>query len=82
MRKIDSPNKGHFYTAHALYAVKLDTILSQVKSFLNSNHQEVVILHFQHLYDLSNSDYNDLISMIDRIIGREIQGVPYNLHRL
>ena len=73
MRKIDSPHKP-LYTAHSLYAERLDVILKKVKSFLNKDEskKEVVILHFQHLIDMSYNDYNELIAMIDRIIGREI----------
>ena len=52
------PHKEHMtelYNAHALYATSTEFELQQVKEFLTENPGELVIIDFNHFYDMSSS---------------------------
>ena len=45
-------NSDQFYSCHGVYCVNMDTIINDVNDFLTENSKEIVIMDFNHLYNM------------------------------
>ncbi|XP_022257048.1 PI-PLC X domain-containing protein 3-like [Limulus polyphemus] len=61
-----------FFIVHGLYGDSMGTILDSIKEFLDLNSKEIVLLHFQHLYVISNDDHHRLLQQITDVFGSKI----------
>ncbi|XP_076341526.1 PI-PLC X domain-containing protein 3-like [Tachypleus tridentatus] len=61
-----------FFIVHGLYGDPMATILDSIKEFLDLNSKEVVILHFQHLYIITNDDHHRFLQQITETFGSKI----------
>ncbi|MEC4806359.1 MAG: hypothetical protein SAJ72_19045, partial [Jaaginema sp. PMC 1080.18] len=48
-------DKPEFWISHSLFSVKLDDVLKQVKSFLEKNKKEIVILDLRYIWGFSTA---------------------------
>jgi len=63
-----SPKKGEaengprsFRVVHGLYGDEIESILSDINAFLESQKGEIVILDFQHIFDFQKDDHLYLV---------------------
>ena len=64
-------DKG-LYTCHSLYGEKIEGVLREVAEFLREQQQEVVILDFNHLYNMGDpKSHKKLIRKISRLLGKD-----------
>jgi hypothetical protein len=66
--------KGEFVTCHSLSGLSLETIFEQIESFLkNPNHdKELLLLDFNHVYEIKNADIDTLAMKIKKRFGDKI----------
>ena len=69
LRIATKPNSEDLYVAHTLYGIKLETLLENIKTFLDAHPKEVVLLDFNHFYRISSEKHKQCLSMILRILG-------------
>lgn len=66
------------FIVHGLYSATVQSCLEEVRSFLDTHTQEVVILDFQHFYGFRQSDHDRLMQLIYHIFGAKL--LPYSQH--
>jgi len=71
MPKVDEVGEP-LYTAHSLYAESLETILRQVRDFVEENSEEVIFLDMNHFYGMTDSDHARLKSLIEDVLGKHV----------
>ena len=64
--------KGTFNYVHGLYGAEVKPILEEVNTFLDAHSQEVVILDFNHFYDMEESDHHKLLGIITDVFGAKL----------
>lgn len=76
MRVVYRDSENRFYTCHGLYGEELSAVLRQINAFLESHPKEVIILDFNHLYnmlsDKTGDKHPELISLIQRTFGNKL----------
>lgn len=68
-----STNRLHF--VHGLYGPKVEPCLQEIYSFLESYSKEIVILDFNHFYNMSPETHLQLLNMLTDIFGKKM--CPY-----
>lgn len=63
---------SELYSCHALYGMNIIDALQIINRMLDTHSTEVVILDFQHFYNLAYSDHSYLISQIYFIFGHKL----------
>ncbi|MEW9502567.1 phosphatidylinositol-specific phospholipase C domain-containing protein, partial [Jeotgalibacillus marinus] len=63
----EDEDKGTLKTMHQLYGEELETILNNVKSFIDQNPKEIIILDFQHFHEMTPDKYDYLVNEIKTI---------------
>lgn len=76
------PNDTNFYTVHALYGEPVMNELVNIKTFLESHSQEIIILDFQHFYNFSEADHNRLTSVLKSLFYNIICPHSYPIQKL
>ncbi|XP_066140338.1 PI-PLC X domain-containing protein 3-like isoform X1 [Euwallacea fornicatus] len=66
----------HF--CHGLYSCKVEPVLKEIGTFLETHSGEVVILDCQHFYDFTQASHNKLMHMIIHTFGTKL--LPYSNH--
>ncbi len=68
MRVVYRESRKKFYTCHGLYGEELSKVLKEMNEFLNKHPREVVILDFNHLYNMkppkTGDKHNELMTLI------------------
>lgn len=59
-----------FRVVHSLYGSEVEGILEEIKLFLRENSKEVVLLDFNHLYDMEVEEHLRLGSLINQCFGQ------------
>lgn len=70
------PTGIDLYFVHGLYGPRIVDMLSTIKTFLEKNTKEVVILHFQHFYAVDEKMIKNLLEHVERIFGDKIARYP------
>ncbi|MBL8299374.1 MAG: hypothetical protein JNN30_13630 [Rhodanobacteraceae bacterium] len=65
---------GEYYMVHTLFSANLNDALSDIAAFLRTNTKEIIILDFQHIYDVANQD--DLFDKINFFLGPWLAARP------
>lgn len=60
---------GQFFTARGLIGAPVDSVLDQVKGFLDNNADEIVMLHFYDTRSLNQSQHQLLFERIEEKLG-------------
>lgn len=60
---------GDLYIVHSKYSVPVTQVLSDVSTFLQQNPNEIVILDFNHLYDMGDSDHAKMMGYLESYLG-------------
>ena len=58
-----------FRFVHSLYGNMVDDVLEEIKTFLRENPKEVVLLDFNHLYDMEMEEHLRLATLINQCFG-------------
>jgi len=58
-------------TCHTLFSGGIGSALREISAFLDSNKKEIVILDFNHLYEMGASDHKYLFELVKKTIGTE-----------
>lgn len=64
-------------TMHGVYGESVDPILADIDSFLDAHPKEIVILDFQHFYDMTNNSYDHLHQKLQSTFGDRIVPKSY-----
>ena len=64
LRISSKPNSEDIYGIHGLYGIKLETLLENIKTFLDAHPKEVVLLDFNHFYAMTEFQHKQCLSMI------------------
>ncbi|MEM9216852.1 MAG: phosphatidylinositol-specific phospholipase C domain-containing protein [Cyanobacteria bacterium P01_F01_bin.150] len=72
--KQPSSDGDKLYICHGMYSLPVEEVLKEVKDFHNSNPKEIVILDFNHFYNMDNSAHVELLIMIDKYFGDCLAG--------
>ncbi|BFZ10763.1 hypothetical protein BsWGS_13802 [Bradybaena similaris] len=72
LRVSTKPDSDEFFLVHTLYATKVSQLIEDVKSFLDSYSQEVVILDFNHFYAMEEEHHVQLITYLIAEFGNKI----------
>ncbi|WP_201763458.1 phosphatidylinositol-specific phospholipase C domain-containing protein [Chengkuizengella marina] len=56
-------------TLHGLYGESVSEIIADTKRFLDENEKEIVILDFQHFYEMTHNSYNHLNQLLQNTFG-------------
>uniref|UniRef100_T1JBT7 Phosphatidylinositol-specific phospholipase C X domain-containing protein n=1 Tax=Strigamia maritima TaxID=126957 RepID=T1JBT7_STRMM len=79
MRLAPNPDTQHIHLLHGLYAMPLIEALEEILLFLNSHMREIILLHFQHVYQFTNENHNFVIEMVRQVFGSKICPVSANM---
>ena len=72
-------SSNNFYLCHALLGVQLIVALRQIQQFARNHPSEIIILDFNHLYNITTSNtFTSLIEKIDKSLNQ--LAVPNTLH--
>lgn len=67
--RVASYGEDQFYTCHGVYCVDVETVLDEIKQFLDGHPKEIVILDFNHLYDMTPKHHELLATRIVKKMG-------------
>ncbi|WP_157949901.1 phosphatidylinositol-specific phospholipase C domain-containing protein [Vallitalea okinawensis] len=59
-------------TMHGIYGEGMDTIVDEVSQFINQNTQEIVILDFQHFYEMTDTSYQYLVNQLTSTFSEQL----------
>lgn len=81
------PKDGLFRVVHGLYGTTLTEIMQQVKQFITECPREIIILDFNHFYNMNQSDHLKFSNSIKSAFGKSMrppgkQGVTVTLKEL
>ncbi|XP_023237714.1 PI-PLC X domain-containing protein 3-like [Centruroides sculpturatus] len=57
------------YVVHGLYGALVVDILREIQKFLQSHTKEIVLLDFQHFYNMSQEDHHSLLNLLTETFG-------------
>ncbi|KAH6927573.1 hypothetical protein HPB50_005690 [Hyalomma asiaticum] len=63
------PKDDNLYLVHGLFGAVVDNFLVEVKEFLESHKKEVILVHFQHFYNMTDADHNRLLNKLTSVFG-------------
>lgn len=63
------PKDENLYLIHGLFGAVVDNFLVEVKEFLESHKKEVILVHFQHFYNMTDTDHNRLLNKLTSAFG-------------
>lgn len=69
LRISSKPNTEDVYLIHGLFSYKLESILEDINKFLESHPKEVILLDFNHFYDMTEFQHKQCMSMILEYLG-------------
>lgn len=72
------PQTNEFRLVHGLYGGLVSHALRDINTFLMDNPREIVILDFNHFYNMSSSDHQKLLSEILTRFGHVIPPRPFS----
>lgn len=62
-----------YWLCHSMYSVKLSVAIAQIQAFLNQHPKEIVILDFNHLFQMDDAAQNDpLVKMLIDAFGNRL----------
>lgn len=64
-----SPGNSNLYIVHGLYGYTIDTFFAEAKAFLDEHPREVLLLHFQHFYNMYDDDHQRLLHKLNSSFG-------------
>ena len=56
--------KAELYFVHGLYGAEVGACLCEIRSWLDKHPKEVVLLDFNHLYEMENTDHEQLVATL------------------
>ncbi|XP_063387031.1 PI-PLC X domain-containing protein 3 [Cydia fagiglandana] len=77
LRLATKPGTEEFFFTHGLYAEEISSALRQVKDFVDTHPEEVVILDLQHFYGFTPTDHQRLMRLLINLYGSKL--VPRHL---
>ena len=66
------PSREELYNAHSLYGPSTEYEMMQIWGFLRDNPGELVIVNFNHFYDMDQKHYDWLEEHLNNLFG----GIP------
>ena len=72
------PRTKEFRFVHGLYGGLVSNALTDILNFLTNTYKEVLILDFNHFYNMTKSDHENLLSEIVTRFGYWLVPPPYN----
>ncbi|XP_050523988.1 PI-PLC X domain-containing protein 2 isoform X2 [Daktulosphaira vitifoliae] len=82
LRMATKPNDINFYTVHALYGDPIIIELINIKNFLDSHTNEIIILDFQHFYNFLEADHVRLTIILKSIFQNKVCPMPNVVEKL
>lgn len=70
------------HVVHGLFGDPITDALKEIKDFLDSHNEEILILDFQHFYSFKQDDHIRLLVLLDSLFGRKLCPVSYNLYHI
>lgn len=67
--RLASHGEDQFYTVHGVYCVNIETVLDEISSFLGNHPKEIVLLDFNHFYEMSEEHHKVLAALIVQKLG-------------
>jgi hypothetical protein len=64
---------------HSMKSLEVSQAIEQIRDFLTTNNREVVILDFQHFYEVSDTQHNDIIAKLQDLLG--VAAVDFQQHK-
>ncbi len=74
IKELEVPNvvEKSQYISHSMISAKVEEIISDIKKFIDTHPKEIIILNFQHFYNMSTNDYQNLIQLMKSQWGNKI----------
>lgn len=69
LRVCRNPDDNNLYACHGLYSHNLDTVLDEIASFAANRPSEILILDFNHFYEMREEDHQSLAKTIGETFG-------------
>ncbi|CBY18873.1 unnamed protein product [Oikopleura dioica] len=70
------PNREDLYNAHSLYGPSTEYEMMQIWNFIRENPGELVIINFNHFYDMDQKHYDWLEQHLSDLYGDKICSIP------
>lgn len=64
LRVVRHEENGNFYTCHGVFCVDMKTVIDDINEFLNENEKEIVLLDFNHLFNMDGHHKEFLDSIL------------------
>ena len=74
MRIASHEETDTYHTCHGVYCVEMSDALAQFKTFLDEHEKEIIILDFNHLYEM-DGHHEKFIDMILEAFGDKVARV-------
>jgi hypothetical protein len=68
LRVLRRATDGEMFIVHGMYSVNIDTVISDISRFIKEHPKEIIILDFNHLYNM-NSGHEILIKKLNDAFG-------------
>ncbi|XP_035206296.1 PI-PLC X domain-containing protein 3-like [Stegodyphus dumicola] len=69
LRVAKRADDGELYIVHGLYGTETKNILEAMYEFLTTHSKEVILLDFQHLYEMNHFDHHKLLHQLTETFG-------------
>ncbi|XP_026321565.1 PI-PLC X domain-containing protein 3 [Hyposmocoma kahamanoa] len=79
LRLATKTNSEQFFFTHGVYADEISKALNQVKEYVYSHPEEVVILDFQHFYGFTPQDHQRLMRYLLQLYGHSLVPRTFDL---
>lgn len=56
--RVIKKSNGEMFITHGMYSYSMDTVINDIKTFITAHPKEIIILDFNHLYDMKNNHEN------------------------
>ncbi|GFR68267.1 PI-PLC X domain-containing protein 2 [Elysia marginata] len=77
LRVAVNPQDKNLYLVHTLYGPKVEDLLSTVDTFLNEHTGEIILLDFNHFYDMTDDNHKALLGRLLSVFGSKLCSVDY-----
>lgn len=67
IEKVKGKKDDSLYTCHSIISDKIDDILTDIKKFIDCHPKEIIILNFNHFYDVSQTQHKQLCSLFEHL---------------
>ena len=71
LRIVYHKESGKYYTCHGVYCADMKDIIDDINKFLSANPKEIVILDFNHLYDMEGQ-HNEFVNAMLATLGDKV----------